>query len=85
MLISSPRHSAADREAWDRRERDDALRARITDWAPLVNRALSEIHLFRADGECYAGVSWGKDSTVLADLVCRYNAKAGADIPLVWG
>jgi phosphoadenosine phosphosulfate reductase len=85
MLIPSPRHSEADRAAWASQEAADASFARITDWNRRVPRVLQEIDTFgRREGECYAGISWGKDSTVLADLVCRYNDEAGADIPLVW-
>jgi len=40
--------------------------------------ALQAIRDFAADGPCYVGVSWGKDSTVLAHLLCR----SGLDLPV---
>lgn len=45
-------------------------------------KACAEVLAFAQAGPCYASVSWGKDSTVLAHLVWR-AAQDGARIPLV--
>ena len=38
-----------------------------------------------AERPCYAGVSWGKDSLVVAHLAWRLMRERGVVIPLVWG
>ena len=77
MLIPSNRHTPQDREAWARAERyDHALASSL---GPKVKRALDTITSFREQGKCYASTSWGKDSTVLVDLIGR----TGLDIPIV--
>jgi len=42
--------------------------------------AIACIEAFAREGPCYAGVSWGKDSTVLAHLVTMCSVT----VPLVW-
>ncbi len=81
MLIQSPRHTARDMAAWENAERADAVVARSVDLARHELRALAVAHAFAAGG-CYAGTSWGKDSTVLAHLVARL-ASDGVRVPLV--
>lgn len=80
MLISSPRHTRADLDVWGRWERSDATYARSA--AILldgrVRRAREEIASFTADGPCYVGVSWGKDSVVVAHLAVNLG------LPIVW-
>lgn len=79
MLIDSPRLSPQDRHAWQQLERyDQKLGPHLT---AKTNTALQRIRGFWADepsGVC--SVSWGKDSTVIADLV----ATTGLPIPIVW-
>ncbi|ODU01991.1 MAG: hypothetical protein ABS79_00990 [Planctomycetes bacterium SCN 63-9] len=79
MLIPSPRHTAKDLELWAELESADKIigaRPRLADKAA---RSIAAIREFASRGPCYASVSWGKDSVVLAHLCVR----AGTRIPLV--
>lgn len=78
MLIPSPRHTPADLAHWATLERQD--RAHATQLQPKISRALLEVECFLAAGPAYVGVSWGKDSVVVADLLLR----SGLREPLVW-
>jgi phosphoadenosine phosphosulfate reductase len=60
--------------------RADAVHARSRAFLARAERAREVVREFAAGGHCYAGVSWGKDSTVLAHLV----AECAPEIPLVW-
>lgn len=80
MLLPSDRLLPGDREVWERNEGVDALRAQLVRWESKKRKAIAEIHRFADAGRCYAGVSWGKDSVVLAHLL----ALSGRLIPLVW-
>lgn len=83
MLITSPRHTPADLEQWAIWERtDEAYAARWNDRKMV--RSMDEIAKFASLGRCYAGVSWGKDSTVLAHLVLELAQERGVVVPLVW-
>lgn len=80
MLIASPRHTPEDLEAWDVEEQTDALHAQRVDLEKKARAAMAEIARFSADGVGYVGVSWGKDSVVVAHLALR----ARTNVPLVW-
>jgi phosphoadenosine phosphosulfate reductase len=83
MLIESPRYTREDRAAWDARERADAVWCKLETFHAGVSRSIAALRAFAdrmSDGGCYCGVSWGKDSVVVADLVCRY----APEVPLVW-
>ena len=81
MLLTSTRYSAADAERWASLERADQVHASTLRFRRHVNRAESWLRGFVAEGRrAYAGVSWGKDSTVLADMVAR----VAPALPLVW-
>lgn len=84
MLIDSPRLSAADRRAWrGANEADRVLAAPGNDRLDRLEREAAEtVARFVAahDGDVYCGVSWGKDSVVVAHLVRRI----AAHVPLVW-
>ena len=84
MLIASPRHTARDLEQWRAWERQDATHCQMRRFRALGDKALDELDAFAALAGCYAGVSWGKDSTVLAHLVARAKRERGISIPLVW-
>lgn len=77
MLIRSDRHTPADLELWAEYEAGDLLHGQTLD-AKIV-RSIDVIREF-AEAPCYAGVSWGKDSLVLAHLI----AISGVSIPVVW-
>lgn len=82
MLIDSHRLSDADRLHWRRCERADAMyvRAHGDRLDRLEAQAIADLRDFFRDGTGYAGVSWGKDSVVVATLL----RKSGLEIPLVW-
>lgn len=77
MLIPSDRHSDEDLRVWAERERLDHDLAHHL--PRLVQRSVETIREF-ASQPCYAGVSWGKDSVVMADLVARHAPQ----VPLVY-
>jgi len=79
-LIESTRYSDMDLRRWNYWEHVFAIHARMVRLASLVTQAESEVVRFSSFGSCYCGVSWGKDSTVLADLVHR----VAPVVPLVW-
>lgn len=83
MLIVSPRHRPADLRRWAELERLDGTVARSARMAALELGALTALRDFARAGPCYASVSWGKDSVVLAHLALRLRAD-GLSIPLVW-
>lgn len=73
MLIPSPRHRPEDLLLWADYEEADAIRARSATLAGRVARSLSVLREFVGRGDCYASVSWGKDSVVTADLMRRVS------------
>ncbi len=78
-LIALDRHTAADLAAWRRASARDALHGRRID--RKIAAATETIRaFFAADRTGYVGVSWGKDSVVVAHLAVT----AGVDVPLVW-
>ena len=81
MLLASQRYNSADAARWTSLERADEVYASTFRFRRHVNRAESWLRGFVAEGRsAYAGVSWGKDSTVLADMVAR----VAPALPLVW-
>lgn len=81
MLIRSARQRPDDLRHWRRvHERVDGLNAGRFPLDRLEREALVALCSFAASGGCYAGTSWGKDSTVIAYLV----AVSGLRIPVVW-
>lgn len=79
MLIPSHRHTPADLKVWYELEGYDAVLARARPLRRKVERAIDDIRAFAAD-PCYVGVSWGKDSVVVAHLA----SIAAPHAPLVW-
>jgi len=80
VLIETSRHTREDLQYWRNvlQPMDDLLsqgRALLL----KAERSIRDIRKFWR-GAGYAGVSWGKDSVAMLDLVCR----AGLDIPAVW-
>lgn len=80
MLLTHKRLRAEDLAHWQRLERADAVHAWTQAHLRRVDQACAAIASFAAADHCYAGVSWGKDSTVLAHLVLA----AAPKVPLVW-
>ena len=84
MLIRVSRHTLADLALWSELEEADQIHGRSRRLAEKTERAVDEICEFAGRKPCYAGVSWGKDSTVLAHLVWRAIPRLKTVIPLVW-
>lgn len=80
MLIQSPRHSPADLEAWQRVERTAEVHARLNSFRRQLQRSTDALLSFTGAGSGYAGVSWGKDSTVLAHMIATLCPRW----PLIW-
>lgn len=78
MLIPTHRLKPGDQETWSRLERYD--RALAPAARAKTRSAVDAIHRWAAAGDGVCSVSWGKDSTVVADLVAR----TGLPIPIVW-
>ena len=76
-LLPSPRHRPADLRAWSSVSAMDRIEP------PGFRGRLREAQLavsdFLAGGPAYVGVSWGKDSVVVADLVLRMEP----EVPLL--
>lgn len=84
MLIRVPQHTQADLDIWAIRERTDDINARRAKFRVRTRDAIAEIRSFAERGPCYAGVSWGKDSVVMASLVVQLAREGGPIVPLVW-
>ena len=78
MLIHSPRHTAEDLELWRDYEAADLAHGKTL--MSKADRSMEAIEDFVATGGVYAGISWGKDSTVLAHLI--YST--GLQVPQAW-
>lgn len=79
MLIQSARHRPEDLAIWREHEEADRIHGGKPELESKAERSVEAITRFVAE-PCYAGISWGKDSTVMAHLIRR----AGASIPFVW-
>jgi phosphoadenosine phosphosulfate reductase len=84
MLIPSERHTPDDLRLWAEYEHADQVHGRAKQLAKKACAAVEAIGKFASKGRCYASVSWGKDSTALADLVLRASRVYGLSIPFAW-
>jgi phosphoadenosine phosphosulfate reductase len=80
MLIKSPRLQTRDLEYWEQLEYEDELYSKVKSLDKKIENSLNSIYTFLEKGSAYAGISWGKDSTVLAHLL----AVNKIDIPFIW-
>lgn len=80
MLIPSRRHTARDLAAWALEEKIDAVYAKHPKLVELERRALAELSAFAPRRDCYVGVSWGKESVVIAHMAWCIDPS----IRLVW-
>lgn len=71
LIVPSSRWLPGDAEHWDLVSRVDLAVARGL--GPFEGRALDAIRSFVADGPASVGVSWGKDSVVVAHLAWRVD------------
>lgn len=82
-LIASSRHTREDLRVWAERERMDRALYASGATTPKEIEATDALLQFFADGPAYVGVSWGKDSVVVADLASRIYDQIGRP-PIVW-
>lgn len=80
MLVDSSRLTAADRVVWARLEEFDRRLSADPRLELLAGRGRAVIEAFADAGPCYASVSWGRDSVIVAYLVAT-SAAAGR-VPL---
>lgn len=80
MLIDSFRHKPDDLSIWREHEEADRQWWEIGGVARKAERAAAEIVAFADAGLCYCGVSWGKDSVVVAHLISQFCQS----IPCYW-
>lgn len=81
-LIASDRYDARDLAAWRAQEQADGVYCRTKAFARKVQHSLDALQYFadKAGGRGYVGVSWGKDSVVVAHLAHRLRLP----LPFVW-
>lgn len=84
MLIRTAKHTPADLKTWESLEALDFMHARTPKHKEKVRRAMAEIAAFTRTGACWAGVSWGKDSMVIAGLCSELREYGGPIVPLAW-
>lgn len=84
MLIPSPRHTAADLAHWARVSAKDALWGRQPAMLRRRRAAVETLRRFAAEGPCYAGLSCGKDSTVLMGLLRELARAHGVVVPVAY-
>lgn len=85
MLVTSCRTSARDADLWIDLSTADESYAQIhrERLERLSYESLRAIEDFTSEGPCYASVSWGKDSVVLAHLVRLWGERVGRPVSLV--
>lgn len=85
MLVKSNKHTKKDLATWERNERFDQNATKRNSYIRYEQNAMNEIKKFLESGPCYVGVSWGKDSVVVAHLVIETCRKYNLALPpIVW-
>ena len=79
-LLSSPRLLPGDREAWNLAQSQDLAWAATAAFERQVDDAAMRLLRWSRQRQGYVGVSWGKDSMVVAHLATLY----APSVPLVW-
>lgn len=83
MLLSYPTQTVRDLAHWRALERQDAIYCRLTTFLRRGVKAVEDLRRFAAAGPCWVGVSWGKESTIVAHLAAVLHAE-GVVIPVIW-
>lgn len=83
MLIRYPTQTARDLAHWRVLERQDAVHCRLTAFRRRAEKAVEDLRRFAAAGPCWVGVSWGKESTIVAHLAAALHAQ-GVEVPVIW-
>lgn len=68
MLILHDKHTPADLREWSHYEAADLIHGARQALAAKVRKSRETLQMFVRAGSAYVSVSWGKDSTVLAEL-----------------
>jgi phosphoadenosine phosphosulfate reductase len=84
VLIPSDRHRKEDLALWRDEYAADLVHGDSPRLARLVDQSERAVVEFMAAGPAYLGVSWGKDSVVVADLVWRVRDRLAHVPTLVW-
>jgi phosphoadenosine phosphosulfate reductase len=79
MLIKSDKHTKEDLQLWNSYEEMDKINSQKLTLIKKEKKAI-ECILYAYKNYGYCGVSWGKDSTVIAHLIY----KSELNIPVVW-
>lgn len=82
MLIQSNRHTQNDLDLWGSYVELDEANWKALNVERLVDNSINAISVFAEEdkGSGYIGVSWGKDSVVVAALSCM----SGIKLPMIW-
>lgn len=83
MLIPSKRYTKEDLAVWKEREEEDFFLAQTKRLERLEERALHALREFWSQDPFFVGVSWGKDSVVIAHLSYRLYSE-GIRPKLIW-
>lgn len=73
MLVRVPQHTQTDLALWGKWEKADRVHAMTSRFRSHVDQSLEIIREYLKDSTAYVGVSWGKDSVVVADLALRVD------------
>lgn len=84
VLIASPRHTARDLERWAELIRVDRVLAASERLTQKTEKATLALRDFLLAQRCYLGVSWGKDSVVVAHIAAMVARAGGPVAQLVW-
>lgn len=84
MLLSCERLTQSDLDVWEQRVRADAVYSTLKSFQRKQSTALEVARAYAVIGPCYASISWGKDSMVIAHLAIRLRIEFGIIVPLAW-
>lgn len=84
MLVPSERHRREDLALWADEYAADLVHGRSARLARLLDQSEQAVVDFMRAGNAYLGVSWGKDSVVVADIVWRVRDRLDHIPTLVW-
>lgn len=78
MLLTCDRHTEADYDQWEKWEEVDAINSKTNGYIYRLNKTLKLLREFidrNREDTYYVGVSWGKDSVVLAHMIYMLEAR----------
>ena len=84
MLLPCDRLTPLDIATWEQRVRADAVYSTLKSFQRKQDTALEVARAYATASQCYASISWGKDSMVIAHLAIRLRVEFGIVVPLAW-